>query len=315
MKLRFICLALAAAGAVQAATPAPEITIPGERIFPESLTSTADGSVIFGSIGARTVFRAKPGSATAEPWIQPGTDGMRSVLGVFADDKSNTLYACSGGFGPPPPGEGPYIPTLFTFDLETGAPKGHYVFPDGKGACNDIAVGPDGTAYVTDTGNSLVLRLKKGAKDLEVWAGENGEFGAKNVVVDGIAVLGQRVIVNALITSKLFSVPIGKDGKAGPVTEIKLDKPISRPDGMRSYGKNTLFIAESGEGGRVSRVDLTGNEGKTTVLKQGLPGGSASVTVVGKYVYVLEGQLAFMMGQGPKDAQIGPFRATAIPIR
>src|SRR4051812_25417762 len=82
MKLRLLCLALAATSVVQAATTAPVITIPGDKIFPESLTSTADGSVIFGSIGARTVFRAKPGSATAEPWIKPGTDGMRSVLGV-----------------------------------------------------------------------------------------------------------------------------------------------------------------------------------------------------------------------------------------
>ena len=52
MKLRLFCLALTAATAVQAAKPAPEITIPGEKIFPESLTSTADGTVIFGSIGA-----------------------------------------------------------------------------------------------------------------------------------------------------------------------------------------------------------------------------------------------------------------------
>jgi sugar lactone lactonase YvrE len=315
MKLRLLCLALSAASVVHAATTAPEITIPGEHIFPESLTSSADGTVIFGSIGARTVFRAKPGSATAEPWIKPGTDGMRSVLGVFADDKSNTLYACSGGFGPPPPGEAPYVPTLFAFDLKTGEPKGHYVFPNASGGCNDIAVGSDGTAYITDTGNALVLRLKMGAKDLEVWAGQDGEFGAMNVIVDGIAVLGERVIVNALVSSKLFSVPIGKDGKAGTVTEIKLDKPISRPDGMRSYGKNTLFIAESGAGGRVSRVDLKGDNGKTTLLKEGIAGGPVSVTVVGKKVYVLEGQLGFLMGFAPKDAKIGPFRATAIPIK
>jgi sugar lactone lactonase YvrE len=133
--------------------------------------------------------------------------------------------------------------------------------------------------------------------------------------VDGIAVLGERVIVNALVSSKLFSVPIGKDGKAGTVTEIKLDKPISRPDGMRSYGKNTLFIAESGAGGRVSRVDLKGDNGKTTLLKEGIAGGPVSETVVGKKVYVLEGQLGFLMGFAPKDAKIGPFRATAIPIK
>ena len=47
-----------------AATPA-EIGIPGEKIYPESITSTADGRVIIGSIGARTIFVVKPGASTA----------------------------------------------------------------------------------------------------------------------------------------------------------------------------------------------------------------------------------------------------------
>ncbi|MGO9994863.1 MAG: PQQ-dependent sugar dehydrogenase [Steroidobacteraceae bacterium] len=49
------------------ATVPAELAIPGDKIYPESLTSTADGTVIIGSIGTRTIFRVKPGSATAEP--------------------------------------------------------------------------------------------------------------------------------------------------------------------------------------------------------------------------------------------------------
>jgi hypothetical protein len=89
-----LVVAAAACAAADAAAPAT-ITIPGERLITESLTSTKDGSVIVGSVMGRTIFRAKPGADTAEAWIQPGTDGLTGVFGVFADDKSNTLYACS----------------------------------------------------------------------------------------------------------------------------------------------------------------------------------------------------------------------------
>jgi hypothetical protein len=314
MKLSlFLTLALGAAA--HAWSSPAEIAIPGERVFPESLTSTADGTVIVGSLGARTIFRAQPGATNAQAWIQPDTDGMKMIFGVLADTKSSTLYACSGNFGPPPPGEAPTPSALYTFDLETGAPKGHYPLPTAGGSCNDIAVGADGTAYATDTTNMQIVRLKKGAKELEVWAGAGGEFGPKGGVLDGIAVLGDRVIVNVLLTSKLFSAPIGKDGKVGTVTEIKLDNPVTRPDGMRSFGKSSLLVAEAGSGGgRLSRVDLTGDNGKVTTVKDGFPGGPVAVTVVGTTAYVLEGQLAAMMGRGDPNAKPAPFHATTVPV-
>ena len=87
--------------AAAAATPPDTINIPGEKIFPESLTSTADGSIIIGSIAQKQVYRVKPGAATAEVWIAPGTEGLNNVLGVFADNKAGTLYVCSNVLGPP----------------------------------------------------------------------------------------------------------------------------------------------------------------------------------------------------------------------
>jgi sugar lactone lactonase YvrE len=310
-----LCFALAAGLALDAYAAAPaEIAIPGERVFPESLTSTTDGAVIIGSIGAKTIFRAKPGSRNAAAWIQPGTDGMQSIFGVYADNESNTLYACSGSFGPPKPGEARSPSALYTFDLETGAPKGHYPLPTEGASCNDIAVGTDGTAYATDTPNMQVVRLKKGAKALEVWAGSGGELGPKGGVLDGIAVLGDRVIVNVLLTSKLFSVPIGTNGKAGTVSEIRLEGSLTRPDGMRSFGKSSLLVAEAGSGGgRLSRVDLTGDSGKVSTVKDGFPGGPVAVTVAGDTAYLLEGQLGVLF-RGDPNAKTEPFHAVAVPL-
>ena len=307
-------LALSAVPA-SAAAPPDTITIPGEKVFPESLTSTTDGTVIIGSIGQKQIYRAKPGSAAAEVWIAAGTDGLNNILGVFADNKSNTLYACSNVIGPP--GAGPAVnATLYTFDLKSGATKGHYVFPTEKGVCNDIAVDAQGNVYATDTNNMEVVRLKRGGTALEVWAG-NGAFGAPHGVLDGISVLGDRIYANTLATSKLFTVPIGADGKAGTVAEVKLDREISRPDGMRSFGKSDVLIIEGGNGGRLSRIALHGATGKVTTIKEGYPDGPVSVTVVGTTAYVLEGQLATLMkppGAPADSAPSKPFKATAVQV-
>ena len=81
-----------------------------------------------------------------------------------------------------------------------------------------VAVVTDGTAYATDTNNMDVVRLKRGATALEVRVGA-GAFGPTAEVLDGISVLGKRVYVNTLVTSKLFAIPIESTGKAGPPVE------------------------------------------------------------------------------------------------
>lgn len=304
--------AVALGAAAQAAAPA-EIVLQGERIFPESLTSTSNGTVIIGGLGNHAIYRAQPGAATAEVWIPAGTDGLQSVLGVFADEKSHTLWACSSTFGapggPPPPGA-----DLHAFDLKSGAPKARYPLPTPGSLCNDIAIAGDGTLYVTDTRNMQVLRLKKGASSLEVWA-EGGGFGPKDGVLDGISVLGTRVLVNALVENKLYSVPIESDGRAGTIVEVKLDQPIARPDGMRSFGKSALLLVDAAEGGRLSLVTLKGDEATVKTLKSGFPDGPTAVTVVGTDAYVLEAQLAKMRANPPiPNSGLNPFHATAVHI-
>src|SRR3954451_7960225 len=131
---------LAVAGALIASAVGAEaapavVALPGERAFPESPTSTRDGTLFVGSMTEGGIKRAAPGASSAEPWIAPGADGTRSTFDLLADEGTGTLWACSNdvsGWGIPGPGDtkGAW---LKGFDLRTGKLEGGGWLP-GEGA-------------------------------------------------------------------------------------------------------------------------------------------------------------------------------------
>ena len=78
---QYMCGAvLLAFGAVAWAAPAvTEITLPGTLVFPESITSTSDGTLIVGSLGHGNILRIAPGKNVATEWIKPGAGGLNDV--------------------------------------------------------------------------------------------------------------------------------------------------------------------------------------------------------------------------------------------
>ncbi len=296
---------------ISQATLPGEIHIPGANVFPESITSTADGTIFIGGVGTRSVFRVNPKESTAQPWVTLESDPRQGVFGVLADERSNTLWACIAPLSDTPNRSEPA--TLTAIALRTGKIKAHFALPTSAPFCNDIAVGADGSVYVTDTNNMEILRLDARASRLVVWAG-GGAFGPKGGVLDGIVVLQNRVVVNALTTNKLFAVPINADGSSGTVTELKLNRAIHEPDGMRPFGSHALLMVESGGAGALSKVDINGNSGTVVTLKEGYPEGPVAVAVVGNTAYVLEGQLEVMFGHSEPKPTPKPFRATSVPV-
>ena len=255
-------VAAAPAAVAAAAQPAPpaEIVIPGERITPESLTSTADGHVIIGSVQAGTVWRAAPGSATAEAWIQPGTDGLCRACSAC----SPTMAPARSMRAPVPSGRRRQkvrrrrLPRCTHSTSPPVRPRPSTRFPRRAPSATTSPSTPNGNVYVTDTNNMLIGRLAKGGeKPSRPGPARMARWARRASVLDGIAVLGDRVLVNALIASKLYAVSIGADGAAGKAVEIKTDRVVERPDGMRSFGANDLLVAEGGGAGRLTRVTVT----------------------------------------------------------
>jgi sugar lactone lactonase YvrE len=302
MYVAALSLVALGAGAAPAVT---EITLPGTLVFPESITSTSDGTLIVGSLGHGNVMRIAPGKTDAMEWIKPGTGGLNGVLGVFADEKGKNLWVCSNNLDNK--GE---ATSVMSFDLKTGMPKGTYLLPGSGPLCNDIAVAPDRTAYVTDTRQAQVLMLKPGAKTLEVAAKDPLLAGA-----DGLAFGDKTTLyVNSVSAGKLVRLELGPDGKSKEIVELKLSRPLDRPDGMRAIGKHRLLLAENS--GKMSIVTFSGDkmqEATITTIKEGLES-TPGVTATKGVAWIVEGKLNYRNDPAMKGKDPGQFKMYAVPL-
>jgi len=306
--------ALFAIGGTAARAAPPVIELPGDRAFPESITSTADGTLYVSSLDGGGVFRVPPGQPQAEPWIKPGAYDSRSTFGLLADGNANTLWVCSNdasALGVPGPGsvKGSF---LKGFDLKTGNGKLSAALPGPRTLCNDMALGPDGSVYVTNSFAPQILRLKPGGTQLDVWLTDPQFEPPKNGAgLDGIAFGGDgNIYVNTFTPSEFFRVDV-KDGVAGTVTKLKTSRPLSHPDGLRALQGNRFLMIE-GEGS-LDRVTVTGGDVAIETIKDGFvqPTG---VTWNQNTAWVSEGQLSSLVYPDKGEAPRLPFRVYAVPL-
>jgi sugar lactone lactonase YvrE len=136
------------------------------------------------------------------------------------------------------------------FNRETGAPLRTITFPMPITLLNDVAVAPDGTMYVTDTGIAMTDKgvLKPGG-DKVIAITPAGEISVR---ADSMAVVwpngvtwdahGSRWIVVTFepFDSKVFALPPSSSGDAGPATPIASG--AGRFDGVEVLGDGTLLV-------------------------------------------------------------------------
>jgi hypothetical protein len=294
---------------------AQSIALPGLRAFPESLTSTVDGTLFIGRLGDGGIVRANSRTGEVVVFVAPGESESRSISGVFADDAANTLWACSNdlsALGGPSSG-GDSGSALKGFDLATGAAKRSVRLPGAHAFCNDIAVDSSGAVYVTDSAGPNILRLPAGASAFEVFASSpqfappQGGFG-----LDGIAFGSDgNVYVTTYTAGGFFRVEV-KAGRAGLVTKLRGTAPLTFPDALRPLGENSFLLVEGS--GTLDRVDIKGDTFAITPIRGGFRG-PTSVTRVRSTAWVSEGQLAFFFDPSRKDlAPLLPFRIYAVPL-
>ena len=242
---------------------AAEVLINDAKSQPESLTVAPGGVVIVGSASSPFVYKVRPGSSTAEKFIDVSTEGPGTFfLGMLADASTNTLWTCQLT---PVPNTTPQQrhTALRSFDLTTGAPKIRWDLPGDNNLCNDFTIGPDKALYITDTIPGRIFRLAAGASAAELYLEHATLRG-----VDGITFLNGTLYVNNVIFNKLYRIPVDATGKAQAPVDIWTDRLIKGPDGMRA-ANGKLLLAENGSG-KISVLTVNGDKASVTVIKDGL---------------------------------------------
>jgi len=266
------------------------------KAFPESITSTSDGALFVGRVGDGGIVRVKPGSAESTVFVRPGASGSRSILGIFADEASNTLWACSNdlsALGGPATGRDTGS-ALKGFDLKTGVGKRSVTLPGSHAFCNDITVDSEGSVYVTDSANPTILKLSPGATMFLA-------FGS-----DG------NLYVTPYTVGKLARVEV-KNGRARRVTTLNSTHHLEFPDALRALGDNSFLLIEGS--GRLDRVVIQGEAFAVTPIHSGFAT-PTSVTRIGTTAWVSEGQLSFFFDPSKKNSSPSlPFRIYAVPLR
>src|SRR5271155_357559 len=260
--LRFAACIAVLTGLVQAAFAA-EILIVDAKSQPESLTIAPGGILIVGSASTPFVYKVRPGSTTAEKFVDASAEGAGTFFfGMLADAGSNTLWACQLT---PVPGTTPVKrhTALRGFDLSTGAQKLRWNLPGDNNTCNDFSIGPDKALYISDTINSKIYKLPAGATAAELFLEHRALYG-----IDGITFLNGTLYVNNVFSNNLYRIPVDAAGKAGQPVDIWMDQPIKGPDGMRA-ANGKLIVAENGSG-KISVITVNGDKASVSVIKEGL---------------------------------------------
>jgi hypothetical protein len=255
------CIALFT-GLAQAASAA-EILIVDSKSQPESLTVAPGGILFVGSASTPFVYKVRPGSTTAEKFVDASAEGAGTFFfGMLADAATNTLWTCQLT---PVPDTTPVRrhTALRGFDLTTGAPKIRWNLPGDDSTCNDFAIGPDKALYITDTANGKIYRLPAGASTAELYLAHRTLNG-----IDGITFLDGTLYVNNVVFNKLYRIPVDAAGKPGTPVDIWMDQPVKGPDGMRA-ANGKIFVAENGSG-KISVLTINGDKASVTVIKEGL---------------------------------------------
>jgi len=303
-----VALTSASPAAAQAGGGVSPIALPGERLYPESITSIGDGTFYVGSpLGG--VLRVLPGKAP-EPWIAPGAFGSRAVFGLLADEKAGMLWVCSNdlsAMGLPGPGTEPGS-TLKGFDLATGEGRVSYRIEAERSLCNDIAVAADGSVYVTNTMMPQIWRLPPGGTALELWLTYPRFQPEKGGGLDGIAFGADGAIyVTGFGAGELFRIAV-VDGRPGAVTLLSSPRKFVQPDALRPVGDGSLVMTEGGGG--LHHLRIEGDRLVVTPLAEGVAG-PTGVTVHDGVAWMVAGQVGHLFNPATRSQKPpAPFAIT-----
>jgi len=199
-----------------------------------------------------------------------------------------------------------------TFVAASGAASEPASIPLPGDRANDITIGPDKAAYVTNTAAPQILRLAPRARKLEVWFTDPSLQPESGAGLDGLAFGPDgNLYVDRYTPGDLYRINV-KNGKATGFTKLTPSRTLVLADAIRRIGNSRFLIVEGG--GRLDSFTVHGDEVAVEALKDGFvtPTG---VAVVGNTAWVSEGQLAYVFDPSRKNQKPNlPFHIYSVDL-
>ena len=150
------------------------------------------------------------------------------------------------------------------------------------------AWGTDGSLYVTDYTQGLVWRVPPGGGEAKIWLTDplldGAQFGPAGIVLrpDHKSLListsaGPVAAPGDPTTGKLYSVPIGADGKPGALKRLWESGPREGPDGFALAASGNVYMSLVGPG--ANQLVLIGPDGKELARTPADPAANAQMEV------------------------------------
>ncbi|WP_406024478.1 SBBP repeat-containing protein [Nocardioides sp. NBC_00850] len=184
------------------------------------------------------IQRGSADRAQAEEWLAgDGTDGRYTARGITVDDEGR-IYIAGG-----PNGTGNDRPDLWVYSPE-GELLAALRVPDNNAFLNDVAIGPDGAAYFTNSNDPTIIRVAEGADGWQAteWAdGSSLITPVEGFNLGGIVLSQDRsaFVVAQGTTGQLWRFSVA----TGEVSEIDTDGAnLRNADGLIAKGRDLAVI-------------------------------------------------------------------------
>jgi Cu-Zn family superoxide dismutase len=276
--------------ALAAALPS-QYTIPGDNVFPEGVSLRPGTDQFFvSSTNTGTIYKGTLGKARLKAFLPGGEDGRAVANGLRAGEDHLVVAGSVTGY-------------VFVYDY-----RGRLVrrFATGSGGLvNDVALAPNGDAYVTDSTRSLLFRIPAKALSKRTSATKRirpflkFDFAYSNGVV-----AGDRY---ALVVSTSAGILVRVDLKTKQVRQVKAPA-LPAGDGMARTGR-TLYVVNSAS--KLTQLKLARNWLSASLVRDiestrfRFP---TTVQIAGKRLLVVNSQFD-KRGQEPEL----PFTVSAVP--
>ena len=250
------------------------------------------------------IHRGSSGTAQTEEWLATGVDGRFTARGITVD-AAGRVYIAGG-----PNGIGTGRPDLWVYSPEGELLTALRVPGTADAFLNDVAIGPDGAAYFTNSNAPQVFRvgLEGGGWQATLWADARGTITRANGFNLGGIVLtpdNTGFVVAQGNVGKLWRF----DTRTAEVTEVATGgADLVNADGLVLRGETLRVVRNFSK--MLATLEVTADGRTATLVRQQATDPSRVLTTA----KVLRGQVLYVDSKFDEPVASGPYELVTDPV-